>query len=286
MPRNKQGSTRTRNGKMYARVTYQDDSGKIKEVWRKAETLTHAKELRKQMLRTLDDYGEKPLQAERMLFKDLANYYIDNYLQPPEYRGNRKIAGLRSYKTAKYQFQPVIDHFSSKLLRSITYDDIEKYRLLRLKSSTKNGAIRSIATVNRELAYLRRVLEIAKRQNWIIYNPFNQGDPLISIADEQKRERIITLEEEASLLMFCTGSRTHLRAILICALDTGMRRSEIFKLRWCNINFYTRLITVEALNTKTLKQREIAMTTRLASELLKLYQSSASPKEAIALQLV
>lgn len=74
--------------------------------------------------------------------------------------------------------------------------------------------------------------------------------------------------------MFCSGSRSHLRAILICALDTGMRRGEIFKLKWRNINFYTKLIIVEALNTKTLKQREIAMTNRLAQELLTLYQAS------------
>lgn len=53
-----------------------------------------------------------------------------------------------------------------------------------------------------------------------------------------------------------------------------MRRGEIFKLKWRNINFYTKLIIVEALNTKTLKQREIAMTNRLAQELLTLYQAS------------
>ncbi|MFY9226873.1 MAG: site-specific integrase, partial [Blastocatellia bacterium] len=124
-------------------------------------------------------------------------------------------------------------------------------------------------------------LEIAKQQGWIIRNPFNQGDALISIACEQKRERILTKEEETSLLEACLGARSHLRPILICALDTGMRQGEIFKLRWRDVNFYSKLITVEALNTKTLKQREIAMTRRLERELLTLYQSSFASLDSL-----
>ncbi|MBL8192477.1 MAG: hypothetical protein JNM06_01545, partial [Blastocatellia bacterium] len=99
MPRNKEGSTRIKNGKLYARVTYQDDNGKTKEIWRKAENRTHAKELIKEILRTIDDYGSKYVQSEQMTFQELASYYIDNYLQPPEYIENRKFAGLRSYET-------------------------------------------------------------------------------------------------------------------------------------------------------------------------------------------
>lgn len=276
MPRNKEGSTRIRDGKIYARVTYLDDTGKTKEVWRKAENLTHAKELRKQMLRALDDHGSKHLQTEQMTFQELATYYTDNYLQKAEYIGDRKVFGLRSYDTARYSFKPVVDYFANKPLRSITYSDIKKYRLIRLKTPTKTGSSRSIATVNRELVYFKRALEIARREGWIIRNPFMQGDPLISLADEKKRERILTREEESRLLAACIGARTHLRSILICALDSGMRQGEIFKLKWRNINFYSKLITIEALNTKTLKQREIAMTKRLECELLALYQSQAS----------
>ncbi|MBK7992377.1 MAG: hypothetical protein IPK14_02870 [Blastocatellia bacterium] len=62
-----------------------------------------------------------------------------------------------------------------------------------------------------KLTYLRRALEIAKQQGWIIRNPFNQGDALISIACEQKRERILTKEEETRLLEACLGTRLHLR---------------------------------------------------------------------------
>ncbi|MBL8195104.1 MAG: hypothetical protein JNM06_15015 [Blastocatellia bacterium] len=113
MPRNKEGSTRIKDGKLYARVTYQDDNGKTKEIWRKAENRTHAKELIKQILRTLDDHGSKPLQAEQMTFQELANFYIENYLQKAEYINGRKVFGLRSYDTARYNFKPVVHDFES-----------------------------------------------------------------------------------------------------------------------------------------------------------------------------
>jgi integrase len=58
------------------------------------------------------------------------------------------------------------------------------------------------------------------------------GDSLISVADERKRERIITRDEELRLLSACDDRwRRHLRPIVICALDTGMRRGEILSLK-------------------------------------------------------
>ena len=54
--------------------------------------------------------------------------------------------------------------------------------------------------MDRELEKMRRLLNIAEREGWILRNPMRNGDPLISIADERKRERIVTREEELRLL--------------------------------------------------------------------------------------
>lgn len=101
------------------------------------------------------------------------------------------------------------------------------------------------------------------------------GDPLISIADERKRERILTRDEELRLLSACEN-RKHLRAILICALDTGMRRGEILGLKWSDVDFEERVLTIRAFNTKTMKERQVSLTTRLTLELEQLWD--ASPK--------
>ena len=79
---------------------------------------------------------------------------------------------------------------------------------------------------------MRRLLNIAEREGWILRNPMRSGDPLISIADERKRKRILTRDKELRLLAACENRyQKHLRPILICALDTGMRRGEISGLK-------------------------------------------------------
>jgi integrase len=115
------------------------------------------------------------------------------------------------------------------------------------------------------------MLNVALREGWILRNPFASGDSLISVADEQKRERIITRAEETKLLAACeTPQRAHLKGILICALDTGMRQGEIFSLRWRDVDLENGLVNIQAFHTKTMKERQVAITTRLALELQRL----------------
>jgi len=59
----------------------------------------------------------------------------------------------------------------------------------------------------------------------------------------------------------------HLRPILICALDSGMRRGEIFGLKWSDVDFEECVLTIRAFNTKSMKERQVSLTTRLALEL-------------------
>ncbi len=84
----------------------------------------------------------------------------------------------------------------------------------------------------------------------------------------------MTRDEEEKLLAVCTGAKAHLRPIVIMALDTGMRRGEIFKLKWSDIDFENGLVNIQAFNTKTMRQRQVAITSRLAQELQALWESS------------
>lgn len=122
----------------------------------------------------------------------------------------------------------------------------------------------------RELQLLRAVLNFAKRNGWIIQNPFEKGESLISQAQENRRDRILSREEEARLLEACNGRRAHLRSILICALDTGMRRGEILQLCWKDVNIEEEIITIRATTTKTMRPRSVPITTRLREELKRL----------------
>lgn len=283
MPRVRKGAVVEKNGKVYARIRYTTEDGKRKDLWLSARNKSHAQELIQEKIQELKEHGEKVVNASRMTFSELADYFTKNFLVPAEYVDGRKIAGRRSVKGLKEQAEIMRSFFKDKLIRSITYGDLSRFKLQRLKTPTKRkDSTRAIASVNRELALLRRMFNIAIREQWLIKNPFNLGESLISPADEKKRERILTREEEAKLLNACDEPKCkHLRTIIICALDTGMRQGEILKLRWSDIDLENGLITVRAFNTKTMKERTVSITTRLRLELEHLWKSSKKDIDAL-----
>jgi integrase len=258
----------------FARLTYTDEAGVRRNVKRRAENKTAAKETLKQLIRELEDHGERAIESTQMTFAELADYYEDRYLGPAQYLEGRKVSGQRSYRDSLMHLRVLREQFSRRRLRDLTYGDIEKFKAERLTAMTVQGKQRSLANVHRTLALLRAMLRVAQREGWITRNPFAAGRPLIAVADEKKRERILSREEEERLLAACIGPRAHLRPLIICALDTGMRRGEMFKLTWAAVDFLQRLIFIEAANTKTLRAREVPMTTRLLAALQHLYEQS------------
>ena len=65
--------------------------------------------------------------------------------------------------------------------------------------------------------------------------------------------------------------RAHLLPLLVCALDTGMRRGEMMSLEWRDIDLDQRIISVRAMNTKTLTARVVPISARLDAGLQALY---------------
>ena len=272
----------------WARVTYIDPkTGKRHDLQRRGQNKAHARDLMQALLREIDaTEGQGPL-TERKTFTELCDYFEKHYVKAAEYVDGRKVAGVRSLGTAKGQLNVLRDYFGSCRLRSITHGDVRQFRATRLAKETRTKTQRTIASVNRELSMLRRMLNVARREGWILRSPFAAGDSLISLADENKRERILTREEEIKLLAACdTPQRAHLKAIVICALDTGMRQGEIFSLRWRDVDLENRLVTIQAFHTKTMKERQIAITTRLAIELETLKSSRPGNPDGLVLGII
>ena len=59
--------------------------------------------------------------------------------------------------------------------------------------------------------------------------------------EDNKRRRRISESEEAALLAVASP---HLRSMIIAALDTGMRRGEMLALRFGDIDWTRRMITL------------------------------------------
>jgi integrase len=276
MARERKGSVKVRkDGSIWARVTFIDDAGKRRDMMRRAQTRTEARKIIKRLLTGLDQAGERVIDGDRLTFAELAKVYAERKLIPAVYAGEgehrRRVAGLRSHKSPRGFLHTLVENFGRKRVRSISHADVEAFKLLRLRTPRqRDGHPRSIAAVNRELEMLRAVLRYAVREGWLLRSPFEQGAPLIEKASEVRRERVLTHDEEARLLAACTGRRAHLRALIVCALDTAMRRGEMFALRWRDVDLQAGLIYVRATTTKTERARAPGITHRLHEELLSL----------------
>jgi integrase len=286
-----------RTDAMYALFTYTDRFGKRKYVYRRARNATHAKDLYKAMEAEYKERGAEAFEGARMTFRELAEYAKKHYVKEAMTVGGIKVSGMKSYMDARQKLDVMCGYFGHRKVRDITAEDIAAYRDERLKTPTRRKLYdskgkatpkpRSIASVQRELSLLRRVLNIARRKRWIAFNPFDEGG-FISNAAEDKRTRVISRDEEAALLLACDAKSekldrqylTHLRPFIICGIDTGMRSGEMFKLQWRDVNLDARTIRVVASNTKTEQARTVPVTARLHAELLNLWEASAESPDA------
>lgn len=268
-----------KKGKFWvARITFTvPETGKRRNIRRFADTKSEAQELLQGLRQAHKDHGGQTFDGDKMTVADLIERYAKAKLKPAEYKGDRKISGLRSHSTVRQHTETLKGFFGKKRLKSVTPQDVDDYKQLRLKQPTLRGNERTIASVNRELEALRAVFNFAKQQGWLIVSPFERRKGIISKSDENRRDRIISADEEARMLEACTGRREHLRPILIAALDTAMRRGEILKLRWQDVNLDARTLTITAMNSKTSRARQVGITSRLMAELQHLWE--ASPKD-------
>jgi integrase len=260
-------------GKLYVRVCYTDQLGQRRELMRRAKDRKHARELKKQLVKQLENSAEGNQRAEldgqRMTFRQLAERYEAVKLIPAQYVGDRKVAGLRSFETPKRQLRQLVAHFGNARIRSITHSQVDDYRLKRLSEKLK------ISSANRELALLRSIFNFGKREGFISRTPFEMGAPLISAADETKRDRVLSRNEEERLLLALSDERRlHIRALTVAALDTGARKNELLTLRWSDLNIEGCVITLRALNTKTARARQVPISSRLKDELQRIGEVS------------
>lgn len=293
-------------GNVYARLQYKTEGGQYKTKYKPIIDKRTARSVVEEMRRELEDHGEEIFLGYTMTFEMLVRKYEEAELVEATYRESVKIGGRRSIAAVNSALKPLRAYFGRRLIRSIKPFDIRSYKQLRLmtpietevnektrvlnektgRMKTANKKVirqrhRKISTVNRELSWLRAILNFAISNDWLEKNPFTKMKGIITVASEIERDRILTLAEEERLLAACSGERAHLRPMLICALDTAMRRGEIFKTRWRDVDLDASEIRIPQTNTKTEEARMVGITPRLKRELENLWNSSLQDKDSI-----
>ena len=171
------------------------------------------------------------------------------------------------WKNDMYAVNKFKTFFGNKRIKEITPFYIEKYRALRRDLGIKNSSI------NKETGVLRRMFSLAVDNQYINENPCI-AKKVKPLREDNKKERFLTPDEEVRMLHACTGNYNYLKSIIICALQTGMRKAEILNLEWDNIDLQERYLTL--LKTKNGKTRRIPLNNTLLREFQKLYLTRTS----------
>lgn len=211
---------------------------------------------------TFDPRGVAPALVRPVTLRDLVELYRDRHVVP------NRLALAKDYK---YLVKPLLAHFGDWKITDIRTADVEDFiaDLQKPRVIGKRPGLRILApaSVNRIVDPLRHMLSWAVRREYIDRTPFKRGSETVvkKLRSDNKRRRRIDEAEETALL---EAAPPHIQAMIITAIDTGMRQGEMLALRFGDVDLRDGLITLRGETTKSKKTRVVPIATeRLGSVL-------------------
>ncbi|MGV8887713.1 MAG: phage integrase [Pseudomonas sp.] len=188
----------------------------------------------------------------------------------------------RGHKKTQHTLDNNFTNIMAQRIDAITTRDLEQIRTAWLQAG--NAA----STVNRKMGSISGVFSRAVEWEFISEHPLaklkalkvdSKGQVRYLTSDESKRlrEALDARQDEAraererankwraarkkeQMLDFQSLPFTdHLKPMVIISLNTGVRRGELFDLKWPSVNFTTKTITIIGDTTKTIETRHIPM---------------------------
>lgn len=156
----------------------------------------------------------------------------------------------------------LIRFFENCPLDQITVAQVERYknwRCVQKKQPPNTKTLKNLrykvtaiikpATVNRELACLRAMINYFIRKDVLIKNPVSR---VKFFKEENDHVRVLSVEEERLYLMACSQPLQDVATIMV---DTGMRPSEVCSLERRHLNLELGLVSVERGKTKSARRK-------------------------------
>jgi integrase len=188
--------------------------------------------------------------VERITFNALADLY-EEWAKVNKKSWDTDVARLKGMRTLlKNQF---VDQISSY--------DVERYKKMRIDEGVK------LSTVNKSIQILSRIFSLAIEWGYLKHNPCRGVKRFSEV--QFRRKRVLGRDEEQKLMQAIFTD--NLGAMVKILLNTGLRRGELLKLKWDDVDFRNRQIYVR--ETKTSRSRYIPMNETVYSELQNLYKA-------------
>ena len=177
---------------------------------------------------------EEPI-INNSTFSELADKYL-------EWCNGRQ----KSFSRKKVIVKILNNYLKNKLIQDISIEELEIIQNDYIK--TKH----SINYVNNIIKILKAMFTKAYDWEMIDENILKRVRKVKQLKGENKRLRYLSEEEAERLISHC---EPYLKPIVITALNTGMRKSEILYLTWDRVDLKNRLILLD--KTKNGERREI-----------------------------
>ena len=172
-----------------------------------------------------------------MTFGALAARFLAN-AQPTAYHVDR--------------LKQLLPYFADMPIQRITKSVVREYRQYRHQQKRITET-----TVNRDLGVLRHLLFWSVDEGLLASNPLTR---LRLVPERRAPKPVLTVAEERRLL---AAASAHLRDLIVMALDTGMRRGELFHQRKEHVDFDRNVLMVTRSKTAQGEGREIPLTMRV-----------------------
>ena len=167
----------------------------------------------------------------------------------------------------KSKLKVLVAKLGDKRLEDIEEAEIEQYTQARARQKSRRKRALSPASVNRELATLRRLLRLA--HEWKV---LDRVPRIHLLRGEHQRE--FTLDRQQEKLYFeMAEAHLDLRDVAAVLIDTGLRIRECLTLEWSDVRLEPAegaqhgYLTVRRKNSKNSKTRNVPLTARVVEVL-------------------
>jgi integrase len=209
------------------------------------------------------DNGQAPV-SRKLRYADLRQMLIDSYVA----QGNKSLKSLADgtetinglteldkffgYKTA------VVDDKLTATDRGVAVTALTTDAAKRFVRQRRDDGVGN-AAINRSLASLRRMLNLAKREKKIHDVPYIEFQK-----EPPARKGFLEREKFEELVKLLP---THLRPLVTLLYECGTRVGESLQIEWPQVDLNTRLIRLEAEQTKTDEARILPLSSALVNML-------------------
>ncbi|MBW2064301.1 MAG: tyrosine-type recombinase/integrase [Deltaproteobacteria bacterium] len=227
--------TRKKDGRYFC--IYYDDTGK--QVWKAFGRGPEAKKAAQAFDMEIKAKKKKGLSLTKTSKIDITNL-AKEYLN---------VKGKSLHKTTLRSILFLINQIIYSTLGGKEIVSLTKRDLLQVRRKLERRKI-SPATVNRYFSYLNAIL------NWGVQNDFIDFNPFKGMKRNKEDPYKIPLVTQAQLQRLLKASPEHLKWAIVVAFYTGCRpgRSELFALRWDDVDWKNQLITVYGSKTKKIRK--------------------------------